>query len=268
MRIPNLVASLFLLQLSVGCTENFGELDKVRGFSHAEKNFRVEQKSNSQYLAYIHRLSIDLPAAEIAGAHKKVVESCLADKQFQCTILHTELSDGRYKSGSVNVRILPDGVDFIIGIAKSSGDISRQSTDVEDLTDAIVDNKKRLEMLTDYRDRLLVLDKQSVDDIESLVKIASELSTVQSDLEYATGEKAKLLQRVGMDIVNLRFESERNRSFSESISNALIDFSDNLSEGIATTITFIAFLLPMLLILVPVAFLLKWVWQKNRKDPS
>ena len=102
--------------------------------------------------------------------------------------------------------------------------------------------------------------------IESLIKVSSELSKVQTEIELANGERAFLNQRVSMDIVNLNFQVEYHRSFWSPIRESLSDFSNNLSDGIAGTIIVAAYLLPGFIILLVMFVVIRFVWKKIRRN--
>jgi hypothetical protein len=139
------------------------------------------------------------------------------------------------------------------------------------LAKPIVDNKQRLDMLEGYRNRLLVLQEKATNDIESLIKVSSELSKVESEIESARGKKDFLHQRVSMDIVNFDFQVGYFRSFWRPIRESLANFSKNLSDGISATIIAVSYLLPGIIVLSGMFFALRYVWKKihqlNMKQP-
>jgi hypothetical protein len=63
------------------------------------------------------------------------------------------------------------------------------------------------------------------------------LSTVQSDIERATGEAAFQTKRVTTDVVTLRFDVTEQRAFWRPVKEALRDFLGHLSEGMSQAIT-------------------------------
>ena len=153
-------------------------------------------------------------------------------------------------------------VSYIIELATEDGEISSQSTHVDDLKGEVTDNAKRLEILTDYRKRLESLNERTVEDIDSLIKIAQELSKVQSDIEKATGDKVNLLQRIQRDIVNISFQVKENKSIFGPVGEAISDFAYNLSDGVSIAVTVIAYLLPWIAIFVLLFFILRMLWRK------
>jgi len=225
---------------------------------------KAKQRQRTKYLAYEHRITVELPKTEIEQAFEKIISFCVNDTESKCTILHSSLDTGNYSSGNIQVRILPSGVEKVVNLASKQGHISNRSTDAEDLQDVIVNSNKRLEMLSQYQAQLIELEKNTDNDIESLIKIAKELSKVQSDIEYAEGKKAKLLQRTQMDIAHISLLSLSYTSFWGPVSNSLMFFGENLSEGISQAIIAVAYLLPWVVIILFFLYILRIVWRKSR----
>ncbi|MCP5158700.1 MAG: DUF4349 domain-containing protein [Gammaproteobacteria bacterium] len=261
--IKYLISSLILLSI-FSCSSKPPDDDAASFSTHKEASIEEKQRKGTEYLAYEHKITIDIPKEEIERVFNEIVSFCAEDAKNQCTILHSSLNTGDYPSGNIQVRVLPNGVDPLIHLASKQGKISNKSTDIEDLQDVIVNGNKRLEMLLQYQSRLTELEKKSSSDIESLIKITQELSKVQSDIEYAEGEKAKLLQRTQTDIVHILLHTSSYSSFWEPISASFADFGKNLSEGISQTIVAVAYLLPWAIIILSLLYFLRIIWRKTR----
>ncbi|SHF98494.1 protein of unknown function [Microbulbifer donghaiensis] len=223
------------------------------------------QRERSKYLAYTHHVSIEYPVRELESRYEALLKWCAEDDKYQCTLLDSRLNTSNYVSGHIQVRLLPEGVSTVLEVAAEGAATTGQATSIEDLGDAIVDNQKRLEMLRDYRARLEVLSKKSTDDVEALVKVASELAQVQSDLEFAEGKRSRLLQRVQMDEVNIQFSALAQKSFTQPIGNAFRSFGSRLSQGIADAVTAVAYLLPWTLLLLVFLYVARLVWVRVRR---
>ncbi|RBP49360.1 DUF4349 domain-containing protein [Arenicella xantha] len=260
--IKYILSSLILLNI-IGCSSE-SSYDAASLSKRKEASVEAEQRNRSEYLAYEHRITIDLPKDDIGKIFEEIISFCADDTTNKCTIIHSSINTGDYSSSNIQARVLPAGVEPLLSLASGQGNILNKSTDVEDLQDAIVNGSKRLEMLLQYQSRLIELEKESTSDIESLIKIAQELSKVQSNIEYAQGEKAKLLQRTQMDIVHISLRSRSYVSFWGPISGSLADFGENLSEGISQAIITVAYLLPWVLIVLFLLYVLRIVWRKTR----
>jgi hypothetical protein len=190
----------------------------------------------------------------------------------QCTMLNASIDTGSQQLSQIKLRIHPAGVANIVKLATDAGKMSVQSTDVTDLGDQFVDTQQTIDRLGEYQKSLRALkqSKQSKQktgqDIDALVKLAQEEAKVQTDLEYAKGKKAKLLQRVQTDILNITLTSRDGLPFWQPISESMSSFGGNLSEGISQSITAVAFLIPWILVLTCLMFLLRFIWRKTRKS--
>lgn len=242
--------------------------------SCANKQVETEAKSDSailkgqeaKYLAYEHSISIDVKEENLSDAFKTTVDACLKDKDNNCTILDSKISTGRYPSANIRLRIKPEGVKGIIAVASGKGKVVQESTHIEDLAKPVLDNVQRLKMLESHRDNLLSLQQTAKDDVESLIKISSELTRVLSELEQAKGQEAFLSQRINMDIVDIHYRVNLGRSFWKPIFISLSGFSNNLSDGISGTIVAVAYLLPGTIIFIFVFAVVRFLWKRRRKE--
>jgi hypothetical protein len=180
-------------------------------------------------------------------------------------LLASGVEGGRQSSAHVRVRIKREGVEKLIALAATGGEVASRNTAAEDLEGPIRDNAKRLEMLRSYREKLLALESKAGNNAEALIKLSQELATVQSELESATGVEARLMERVNMDLLNISIQSRSQRGFWSPVKRATSDFASNLSEGIASAITGIAYLLPWALILFVAGAVVRKIWRRIRR---
>ncbi len=241
--------SLFLLFAAVllaGCAS-----DQSAGV--VDFQFDQSARSGSTYFATTHSVTVDLAEDALEPSFRSVIQYCLEDTRFNCTLLNSELAKRGSVSATLRARIDPEGVEQIVVLAAQDGLVSNRSTAVEDLAEPIIDMEARLSMLEKHLASLAELQERSANDVDSLLKITAEIAEAQSELENLRGEHAYLKLRTDLDEVTIRFGSYQNRSFFSPIVRSLQRFLDDLSEGIAQAITGFAFLLPWLVILVPIA---------------
>jgi len=262
MKIQIIIVFTTILLFISGCSDN--STQNIAKPLAKEIEAEAKQRSRTKYLAYEHKVAVTIAEKIIQKIYEKIIDSCANDNEYNCTILQSNLSTGRHATGEIKLRIKPEGVSHFLALASENGSITRQSTRVEDLSEVIIESEKRLEMLEAYREKLEELEQKSNNDIEALIKIASELSTVQSNIEYAFGAKANLLQRVKMDIVHINLHTPLHESFWLPISTASNNFGGNLSDGISQTITVLAYLLPWLFILYLVVYGVRYVWRRGK----
>lgn len=210
-----------------------------------------------------HSATIDVPESELETQFRRVVDRCTRDSDHHCTILQSDLSTGQLPSGLIKLRIDPDAVEDLVTFVAGLGKLEHRSTSVEDLADSIQDTQSRIEMLTNYRKQLLALQAKAATNVDAAIKIASELSTVQGDLERATGEAAYQTKRVTTDVVALSLAVAEQRAFWRPVREAFRDFLGNLSNGVSQAITAVAYIVPWLFVVLPGLYLLRFLWRRR-----
>ena len=210
-----------------------------------------------------HTVVVDVPETELAGGFRRVADRCTSDSEHSCTILQSDLSSGDAPSGLIKLRIDPAAVEDLVSFVARQGKIERRSTQVEDLADAIADTHARIEMLTNYRQQLLTLQGKAGTNVEAAIKLASELSTVQTNLERVNGEAAYQTKRVTTDILRIEFMVAEHKAFWRPVHEAVRDFLGNLSMGLSQAITAIAYIVPWLFVVVPGLYLVRFLWRRR-----
>jgi hypothetical protein len=210
-----------------------------------------------------HSVTVEVAESALQSSFQHLNDRCAADSANHCTILQSDVSSGQLPSGLIKLRIDPGAVEDLIGFAAGLGRLEHRSTQVEDLADAIQDTQARIEMLTTYRKQLLELQGKAGTNIDAAIKVASELSTVQSNLEQATGQAAYQVKRTTTDNVTIHFIVSEQKAFWRPIREALRSFFGNLSEGISQAITAVAYILPWLLVVIPGLYLVRFLWRRR-----
>jgi hypothetical protein len=218
---------------------------------------------STSMLSREHTVVVDVPETELAGGFRRVADRCTSDSEHGCTILQSDLSSGDAPSGLIKLRIDPAAVEDLVSFVSRQGKIERRSTQVEDLADAIADTHARIEMLTNYRQQLLTLQGKAGTNVEAAIKLASELSTVQTNLERVNGEAAYQTKRVTTDILRIEFMVAEHKAFWRPVHEAVRDFLGNLSMGLSQAITAIAYIVPWLFVVVPGLYLVRFLWRRR-----
>lgn len=226
----------------------------------------ADARATAQKLAYEHAMTIEIEEDKIVASLKKIEELCRADQANECVILKSSVSSRTNShQGMLKLRAKPDGVRAIMRAAGAEGKVREQDTTAEDLAAPIADTEKQLALLKDYREHLMKIADKGGLDVDALIKLNKELATVQSDIEAAGGRFAHLTQRVNTEILSVTLESRSEHSASKPLSSALSSFAEDLSHGIASVITGMAFIVPWLLALLILFVPMRWVWRKLRR---
>lgn len=235
-----------------------------RGFVASGAPLAFEPPPDDSILAIEHQLTIEVPEDELEAAYQAVVQGCANDAESLCTVLESTLTYGEYGSASLRARVRPAGVEPLIAIATSQGEVVRRSTRSEDLAKPIGDAGKSIAMLEAYLADLVRLRQQSRSEVDALIRVAAEIAKTQVELDSRKSEQAQLRQRVDLQILELDFVSEQSTSFWAPIGNSLGEFTQDLASGVANVIRGLASLLPWLVVLVPLVFLLRRLWKRFR----
>lgn len=219
----------------------------------------------ARQMAYEHSLSLDAPEERIAAIHESAQAACSAAADEGCVVLESRLTTGQHAFASIKFRARPKGIRKLIAAVSGQGQIINQSTTAEDLAAPLEDSAKKLAMLQDYRSKLEALRGRAAADIDALIKVNRELAQVQSDIESTTGKQAHLVQRVETETLTLNVSSRQSKSFWKDISNSLARFASDLSTGIASVITGLAYLLPWGVTLMAFVWAGRALWLRRKR---
>jgi uncharacterized protein DUF4349 len=230
-------------------------------------------------LAYSHDLQLEMPATSVKPRYDRAVDRCLNDGKLNCVVLKTEFSTGEQAgmprpSASLTVRLPHDAVQPfeegllapVAGEGPSDAVLRSSSTVADDLTTAIEDMEQRQAQLADYRDRLAELAKRPDVKVEDLIKIESELSSTQSQLEEIAAQKKALDQRVDTESLSIYFgPRDVLGNFSDPIVRAWYQASRVLGDSTATALDFVVAALPWLPIAAIGLLLIRLVFRRWRR---
>ncbi len=282
MQLKRWISALALCVGLVACSEGKEEADEASAYNFASEpapvgrsvanmpdvtfsaNKSTSGEAEQQYLAFTHNAEFRVDADALEEAFERVQAWCLEANAFHCQIMDSSVQTDHYYYGRLQMRLLPSGVDPVLTMVGEHAELISRSTSAEDLGAAIVDTDKRLAMLKDYRAKLERLDARSDNTIDALVKIASELSRVQADIEHSEGRRARLMQRVNTDTLTISFSAEAHSPILEPIGNALKNFGHSSSSAFAGLITTVAYILPWLLVMIAVVWVLRRLWRRRK----
>ncbi|MBD8528940.1 MULTISPECIES: DUF4349 domain-containing protein [unclassified Massilia] len=164
-----------------------------------------------------------------------------------CTLLEASIRSGADAGATVRMRVIPAGVNKVLGALDGRGKILEQSSKGEDLAEPIEDAARKLAMLSGYRDQLQTLARQRALDADALIKLHRELAEVQSEIDNAATSQAQLRRRVDTELLTVAVHEHAKAGRSREVRAALEDFGDDLLKGVAVLITFVASTIPFAL---------------------
>ncbi|WP_068826234.1 DUF4349 domain-containing protein [Pseudomonas sp. BMS12] len=250
---------LVLLLALAGCSDKGGE--------EYGAAIQGEQNKPGSYLAYEHSVGIELPAERIAERLTATRQACLEERFGACSLIGAEQSSGQYPSGELTLRIVPAGVEKISAFAAEGGEQVRRFTRAEDLAQAVADNRQQREQLLRQQQTLQQYQQRTDLSVSDLLALARELAAVEVQLQALDQQAAQQQRRLDTNLLTLNFSSRYQRSRMGQIGEAAGNLLDNFTEGCVAVLEFIGYGLPFLILLFPLALLLRGLWRRLTQRP-
>lgn len=87
---------------------------------------RASDSQAKSTLSREHTVVIDIPESPLETGFRRVSDRCASDTAHHCTILQSDLSSGDAPSGLIKLRIDPEAVESLIGLAAAQGKLERR----------------------------------------------------------------------------------------------------------------------------------------------
>lgn len=257
-----LLTALLVLAVSVGCSRK----EDIAGVAAPAAAMSKEPgQAARRFMAYEHVIDLDTEEGRVVATYESAQASCAAAADDQCVILESSLRTGQNVHAHLKFRARPGGIRKLIAELGTQGNVISQATTAEDLARPLEDSAKKLEMLQNYRSKLEMLQKRASSDIDALIKVNKELAQVESEIEAISGEKARLVRRVETEILNVDIGSRESQSFWKPVAISLSEFARNLSDGVASVVTGLAYMLPWGLTIAAFVWGGRKLWIRRRR---
>lgn len=219
-------------------------------------------------LAYEHELDIRLDASQISARVKQLAEACQSSRFGDCAVLQVGQQGGSEPSGSIRVRISPQGVEPIIGLAGKDGDVASRTTQAEDLAQQVADTTLAKARLEKEHARLLAYQDNRDMKVADLLVVSQRLSEIEAGVEQANRDAAQQRRRIDTQLVTLRFNGSAGQQSRSEIGQALRETGAILGSSVAFLIRAAAALLPVAIVLAVAVLLARPVWRRWRRRRS
>jgi outer membrane murein-binding lipoprotein Lpp len=216
-------------------------------------------------LAYEHRVQIRLPGERIAAQAAAVQSACSSGKFGACAVLGMTQSGGDDPSAMLQVRIVPGGVEPLIGVAGKGDEISERSIQADDLATAVRDNAMLQDRLSKEHARLLEFQDRKDLKIADVLTLSNRIAEIESQLQGAQQEAAQQQRRISTQLVTLNFQTTRSQESRSEIGEALRDFGGIVAAVIAFLIRAFAVLLPVSIVGGIGLWLLLKLWRARKR---
>jgi hypothetical protein len=219
----------------------------------------AQDEMAQRFLAVRQELNVEVPQAQLADAWGQVRDLCAT---LRCELLTaTLLRETPQQPGNalLEMRVAPADVDRLLGTLAGVATIVSQNTISEDKTTEVIDVEARIKNRTDFRDSLRLM----------LLEIQRTLSDTQAELDAMAAQRKLLEQQTSKQHIQIQFTPTRalvqgGTSYSP-IGRALRDAGHVLGESMGALITFVAAVLPWLvLVVLPLGWMLRALWRRRR----
>ncbi len=220
-------------------------------------------QGNGLHLAYSHQLTLGVPEGHVRAHFTAARDRCLNDAALRCVLMDASLHNvdavtprgDESESGDLELRLPHEAIGtFVNALSQPLEDetagtvaVTSQATTAEDLGQPIADSERRHAQLTDYRDRLHELESRHDIKVDDLIKIAGQISDVQSQLEAADAQQRDLAQRVNTEKLSVNFHGPaRSGGSFGPVSSVWKNAADILGDSVASALEFSITALPWL----------------------
>lgn len=227
----------------------------------AAEQAKDAQAATRRYLALSHHLVIASSGQDLQAQFDGAMSRALA---LGAEVLSARIGkEGplHRPSAELSLRLPPQAVEgFLASLSNAQAQIQSHQRDSEDKTDQVIDAEARIQNLTDLRDRLRAMLASRPGSIKDVLDIEKELANTQAQLDTVAGLRKALANETDKVLVRIEFQARlgvQENGFFAPVSYALQDAGRVLVQSLAGLITFVAAVLPWLLILVPGAWLIR-----------
>lgn len=225
-----------------------------------------ERAKAGAFLAYEHYVTLEIDKAAVSKRLADTREACTSGRFGACDLLGIEQGDSSYNAGSLRVRIVPDGVEKLVSLAGEGGKLVSRTTHAEDLAQAVSDNQQVSERLQRQFKTLEQFQDRKDLSVSDMLALAREIAEVQVQLDATAQEASQQERRINTNLLNLTFRTEAQRpSRLDRIGKAFSELLDNITDGAAKALEMIGYGTPFVIVLFPLALLVRWLWRKTGK---
>lgn len=215
-------------------------------------------------LAYEHSVTVELPRQQLMARMDALRKACSEERFGECTMLKSRFNNDESRPRATLVlRLVPAAVEPMTTLAAQDGRLGSRETRAEDVTQLVTDTDRQLAMLTAQRQQLLAFRDRKDLSVTDMIALSAELAAVQSRLAESDRTAADQRRRIETNLLTLDFTSPaRVESRFERFSSSFTAIGDGLTDGAVEAVQLAGYGLPFLVLLFPVALLLRLLWRR------
>lgn len=260
-------------QASESSVQGYAPADTPAGDAKAGAAEKV--KVSLPQLAYSYSLGYLLPGdrlASVQDAHRRLCEDM---GPARCQLLAFERDDSQDKSGDALTKlrvVTSEAHRFSDALGKVAGDAGGRATGTkvatDDVSKQIVDTKARIAQRELLVARLTEVLRTRSGKVSELVEAERSVASAQEELDQAKGWLSELRGRVAMSDFEIRYSAIAPATNSGSVAGQLTEAGQgsfaSFLIGVRTLLTLAIYLLPWVLLAIPVVLLVR----RKRAKPA
>lgn len=218
----------------------------------------------------IHTATLSVEAQDPKATSIAASELLTAQQGF---VLNTQSHSGYkgYQSTTMTLRVPAAKFDETLTKLRTLGKVRDEQRQGQDVTAEFIDTQARLKTQRELEQRLLGLLQQA-DNVDTVLKVESELARVRQNIEAAQGQEKYLTNQVQLATITFSINTPSGvttRTLGAELSEALNDGREGAITVIGGLIRLILALLPVGLILGALTFAtLKWAKRRKARQPA
>lgn len=240
-----------------------------------QSSSQSQESPLQRFLAVRQDLNVEVPPDQLADAWGKVRDLC---GTLKCELLSSSLlreTPQQPGNAMLEMRVAPADVDKLLNGLAGVAKVVSQNTTSEDKTSEVIDVEARIKNRTEFRDslRLMLRDTVTKRTMADLLAIQRTLSDTQAELDAIATQRKVLAQQTSKQHIQIQFTPARalvqgGRSYNPMM-HALREAGSVLAESVGALITFLAAVLPwLLLVVLPVGWLVRVLWRRRRASKA
>ena len=214
------------------------------------------------FLAYEHTVRILLLQENVAERMEASRVACVEERFGTCSLLEYDQGGMPSTNGSIVVRIVPAGVEPLVKLAGEGGAVGYRETKAEDRADVVADIEQKQQLLEKQKAKLLEFQVRKDLPVSDVLALTRELAQIETQLDELAKATKNEQRRIETNLLTIRFNADQEKSRWGRIGDSLGEVGDQFADGVANTIEVVAYGLPMLLVALLFAFLLRWLWRR------
>jgi hypothetical protein len=174
------------------------------------------------------------------------------------------------KNGYMQIRIPSESYEAFIDAVSSSGKLTYQSVDQNNITQSYYDTSIVIEALQSEQTKLLELMEQA-QDLSDVIAIETRLSEVESQLKQAQTQMAVMDQDIAYSTVNINiaqvseYQDLEINQFGVRMKNALLNTWTNFIAVMQNICISLVYALPFFIVILILLLLVVWIIHKHKK---